>query len=598
MIVISGALVLVALVLLVVGITMRELPFVHGSIAVSLLAFVFLIIGVLQRRGEQFPMTDASARLGDGPGEPQESVTLLPRQGLAGAAAPAQPPPQPQPQREPRTPAGAPVPTSRAERSDADDEQGADEPVVLVVPGRPRYHVDGCRYLNGKEVEEIPVLDARNEGFSPCGVCRPDEVLAVQAHVRGGLSDSASGSGTATADAAVPSGSLGWAAPHPDDDDRPGSEHEHRQDDLGSAHPPGRHRAQHLRDEADDDPHDADTRADDADLPHGHAQDEPHDVYARATYGDPSHDGAYADGPYAEPPYAGPPYAGPPYADTSYAEPPYAGTPYGDSPYPGTLHAGDAPGRGPEEEAAHHDGSPDDWAYGPDDSEAARAADQERLGPAADGAVHEEAHPDDAYNGAGGGSSAVDENAGAFALLGGDRPHDETRHADEDADHDHDHDVDHDPDPDPEPDHDPDSDPDHDLARHADLAGGPLEQQPYRQPGPGHDQPEAWHGNVGQGLGVSDEHAQPGRTTRQRRSGTAPGAAAGPGSGGRVSGRGSTRLAGPAPLGARDSVLVNRERGRYHRPDCRYVREATDAVVLTKSRANRQGYSACGVCRP
>ena len=51
MIVISGALVLVALVLLVVGLTMEDLPFVYGSIGTSLLAFVFLVVGVLQRRG-------------------------------------------------------------------------------------------------------------------------------------------------------------------------------------------------------------------------------------------------------------------------------------------------------------------------------------------------------------------------------------------------------------------------------------------------------------------------------------------------------------------------------------------------------------------
>ena len=52
MIVISGALVLVALVLLVIGLIQPELGFVYASIAVSVAAFVFLIIGVLQRRGE------------------------------------------------------------------------------------------------------------------------------------------------------------------------------------------------------------------------------------------------------------------------------------------------------------------------------------------------------------------------------------------------------------------------------------------------------------------------------------------------------------------------------------------------------------------
>jgi hypothetical protein len=52
---------------------------------------------------------------------------------------------------------------------------------VLVVEGRPRYHVEGCRYLSGKAAEAVDVLDARDEGFSPCGVCKPDDALAAAA---------------------------------------------------------------------------------------------------------------------------------------------------------------------------------------------------------------------------------------------------------------------------------------------------------------------------------------------------------------------------------------------------------------------------------
>jgi hypothetical protein len=65
---------------------------------------------------------------------------------------------------------------------DAEDEYDEEElepggGPVLVVPGRPRYHVDGCRYLTGKDAEEIDVLDARDDGFTACGVCKPDEAL-------------------------------------------------------------------------------------------------------------------------------------------------------------------------------------------------------------------------------------------------------------------------------------------------------------------------------------------------------------------------------------------------------------------------------------
>ena len=49
MIVISGILLLVAVVLLVIGL-FGALAWVYASIAVSVLSFVFLLIGVRQRR--------------------------------------------------------------------------------------------------------------------------------------------------------------------------------------------------------------------------------------------------------------------------------------------------------------------------------------------------------------------------------------------------------------------------------------------------------------------------------------------------------------------------------------------------------------------
>ena len=45
-------------------------------------------------------------------------------------------------------------------------------------------------------------------------------------------------------------------------------------------------------------------------------------------------------------------------------------------------------------------------------------------------------------------------------------------------------------------------------------------------------------------------------------------------------------------------MVVIPDRGKYHRPDCRYVRDNPDAHELTKSGARRQGYAACGVCKP
>jgi hypothetical protein len=55
----------------------------------------------------------------------------------------------------------------------------ADE--VLVVDGRPRYHLSDCPHLIGKRTEPLPANEAVELGFSPCGLCRPVDRLVAQA---------------------------------------------------------------------------------------------------------------------------------------------------------------------------------------------------------------------------------------------------------------------------------------------------------------------------------------------------------------------------------------------------------------------------------
>jgi hypothetical protein len=165
-IVISGALVLVALVLLIIGVVSQSLPFVYSSIAVSLVSLVFLVIGILQRRGETVPATGGAASPEAEPSRDADGVTaVIPSQGSRRIR-----------QDEPVAEAD-PAP---AETADEELEAGG---TVLVVAGRPRYHVGGCRYLTGKSAEPVDVQDAREEGFTPCGVCKPDESLEQAADV-------------------------------------------------------------------------------------------------------------------------------------------------------------------------------------------------------------------------------------------------------------------------------------------------------------------------------------------------------------------------------------------------------------------------------
>jgi hypothetical protein len=52
---------------------------------------------------------------------------------------------------------------------------------VLVVDGRPRYHLADCPHLVGRLTEGLPVAEAVELGFSPCGQCRPVDRLVAAA---------------------------------------------------------------------------------------------------------------------------------------------------------------------------------------------------------------------------------------------------------------------------------------------------------------------------------------------------------------------------------------------------------------------------------
>jgi clumping factor A len=100
----------------------------------------------------------------------------------------------------PNDPAGAPgdLPETSA-LDDPDEDDPADEPApqsvspsdavrvarmateVLVVDGRPRYHLAGCPHLAGRQTEPLPANEAVELGFSPCGQCRPVDRLVAQA---------------------------------------------------------------------------------------------------------------------------------------------------------------------------------------------------------------------------------------------------------------------------------------------------------------------------------------------------------------------------------------------------------------------------------
>jgi len=58
-----------------------------------------------------------------------------------------------------------------------DAEAAPAEPEVWVADGYPEYHTAGCHELNGRDAEPVPVSQAVEDGFSPCGRCDPDNLI-------------------------------------------------------------------------------------------------------------------------------------------------------------------------------------------------------------------------------------------------------------------------------------------------------------------------------------------------------------------------------------------------------------------------------------
>ncbi|MFI7461527.1 hypothetical protein [Nonomuraea sp. NPDC049646] len=173
MILISAGLVLAAVVLLIAGFVLAKPFLIMWSIVVSVLSALFLVIGALLRRHELFPGGGRAAA-------PATPPAPLPPPGLpynqTGPAGPQpHPRPQPHPQPHPQTLQRTAVPASAPRRPAASGI--SPDAIVLVIPGRRRYHVPGCRQLAGRDHEELTYEEAREEGFTPCTTCLPDAAL-------------------------------------------------------------------------------------------------------------------------------------------------------------------------------------------------------------------------------------------------------------------------------------------------------------------------------------------------------------------------------------------------------------------------------------
>jgi len=67
----------------------------------------------------------------------------------------------------PDEPPEQPLTAAAAARLSRSDTQ------VVVVDGRPRFHLAGCLHLLGRATQRLPVLEAMEGGFTPCALCQP-----------------------------------------------------------------------------------------------------------------------------------------------------------------------------------------------------------------------------------------------------------------------------------------------------------------------------------------------------------------------------------------------------------------------------------------
>ncbi|WP_344981562.1 hypothetical protein [Streptosporangium fragile] len=207
--------VLTAIVLLIAGFVLAKPFLVMWSIAVSVLSAVFLVIGALLRRHELFPGGNAGASplsppkgpVPTGPvpaphgmpNRPQVPPHMMAPHGMQQQTATV--PPQPR-----RSPATGPATAARRGVLDA-------EAIVLVIPGRKRYHVAGCRQLVGRDHEELTHEEAQEEGFTPCTTCLSEFTAATRSQEAPSGAEEPAGPPT-TARESAPVGGAREPGPH------------------------------------------------------------------------------------------------------------------------------------------------------------------------------------------------------------------------------------------------------------------------------------------------------------------------------------------------------------------------------------------------
>jgi hypothetical protein len=173
----SGILVVVAFVTLILGVFRTGLGLIWASIAASILAAVFLALGVVQgnRRRVAPAGGPATASVPSWADTSSQGPAVYQR-GLAEEEEEAEPEPAPPPLTvvtEAESPFQAPAVAADEKPEPAARGGAAASATVVVIPDRDKFHKETCRYAKHAAAMMMSKASAKRQGYKPCGVCKP-----------------------------------------------------------------------------------------------------------------------------------------------------------------------------------------------------------------------------------------------------------------------------------------------------------------------------------------------------------------------------------------------------------------------------------------
>jgi hypothetical protein len=178
--------VLAAFALLVVALVSTETVWAWGSVALSVVGAVVLLLDwQRRRRADARPSTSEVAAAEPTVDGGDDDSDADPQEDEGG-------PGESQATGDLDSPAtgGVRIGTNRDDQQEPaeEDTDAADALVVseltdevLVLDERPRYHLAACGWVGERPTIPLPVNEARQLGFTPCAVCTPDAKLAASA---------------------------------------------------------------------------------------------------------------------------------------------------------------------------------------------------------------------------------------------------------------------------------------------------------------------------------------------------------------------------------------------------------------------------------